>query len=165
MANNPVAAAPLAASAGGGGGNSGSSPWWIIGPLLALLAAMALATLAYTMKKKRDQRKQNKDPNSKEKSGRALDKLDDPGKEHVENLSARARERSTDNASLRIIETETKLGEHGDPVPMANLGKGKFIVQLIVAVPLSSTVTRLYRLRRLQSSFSLRKNSKTLGNR
>jgi hypothetical protein len=52
MSNNVVEAAPLAA------GGNGFSPWWIIGPLLALLAAMAAGALAYTMKKKHDSKTQ-----------------------------------------------------------------------------------------------------------
>jgi hypothetical protein len=59
MSNNVVVAAPLAA------GGSGFSPWWIIGPLLALLAAMAAGALAYTMKKKNDAKTQAERENTK----------------------------------------------------------------------------------------------------
>ena len=62
MANNPVVAAPLAA------GGGGFSPWWIIGPLLALLAAMALGALAYTMKKNHDLKKQAAEENNEKKT-------------------------------------------------------------------------------------------------
>ena len=150
MVSNPVVIAPLAA---GGGGNTGSSSWWIIAPLLALLAAMALGTLAYIVKRKLDERKQDKDSTSTEKSSHALEKFDDPEKEHMDNLSAQARQPSADNGRLRNMKEETKLNEDGNPVPMSNMGKGKFIVHLMFEAPLDSMERRLYRLSQLQSSF------------
>ena len=59
LSNSPIAAAPLAA-----GGAGGFSPWWILGPLLALLAAMAVGALAYGIKKKQD--KNDDDTNEKQ---------------------------------------------------------------------------------------------------
>lgn len=75
MANAPVVAAPLAAAGGAGG----FSPWWILGPLLALLAAMALGALAYARKKKNDQLS---DQDEKKDGNPADGKKDHPDRRH-----------------------------------------------------------------------------------
>jgi hypothetical protein len=51
--NSPLVVAPMAA------GGSAFSPWWILGPLLGLLAALALGLLFFTMKKKAEKEKNN----------------------------------------------------------------------------------------------------------
>ena len=61
----PVAAAPMAAGTAAGG----FSPWWILGPLLALVAALALGILAYTMKKKHDEDQNGEDKSKRNPTG------------------------------------------------------------------------------------------------
>lgn len=58
MINNVPVAAPLNSN------GNGFSPWWIIGPLLAILAVMAVGALAYLKKKQNNP--ENKDKNNEE---------------------------------------------------------------------------------------------------
>ncbi|CAF3952381.1 unnamed protein product [Rotaria sp. Silwood2] len=83
--HNPVLAAPLT------DGASGFSPWWIIGPLLGLLAILALAALAYFMKKKYDSDKQVERENNSEqqKTNDNLESLDNTEKSTVQNVTLR----------------------------------------------------------------------------
>ena len=117
MGNNVVVAAPLAA------GGSGFSPWWIIGPLLALLAAMALGALAYIMKKKHDSKKQaedEKDPEKRETNDRKINKnkeenLEDDDSEKISRI---------ENVPLRSMKPDTILQEQERTEPMSSTVKG-----------------------------------------
>jgi hypothetical protein len=110
---DPVVAAPL-----GAGGGGGFSPWWIIGPLLALLAAMALGILAYTMKKKYDSKKQSEQEN---------DRKNGENKENPENDGS-ARKLPVENVPLRSIKPDTISKEQKQTAPMLSKAKGKFHV-------------------------------------
>ena len=79
LANSPMVAAPLAA-----GGAGGFPLGWIIGPLIALLTAIALAGLIYAIKKK-----QNLD--TKAQHGEEEDKEENnpPQKKDIFNIKSR----------------------------------------------------------------------------
>ncbi len=110
IVNNPVVAA---AHAAGGGG---FSPWWIIGPLLALLAAMALGALAYTLKKSHDLKKQAAEENDEKTS---------ENKENPENDGG-ASKSSVENMPLRNMKPDTISKEQKRTVPMSSTPKGKY---------------------------------------
>jgi hypothetical protein len=117
MADNPVVAAPLAA------GENGFSPWWIIGPLLALLAMMALGTLAYTMKKKHDSKKQaeqENNPRQRETNDRKTNK----NKEHNQENDDNTKKSPVDNVLLRSFKPDTTFKVLKKTVPLLSSAKG-----------------------------------------
>jgi phosphate/sulfate permease len=112
MANDRMIAAPLAA------GGSSFSPWWIIGPLLALIAAMALAALVYAIKKKHDLKKQAEEEN-------------DPGKRETnqnkeENSEDRDRAKKSpiENLPLTNMKPDTKTKEQKRTTSMSSTVEG-----------------------------------------
>jgi hypothetical protein len=126
MSSNPVVAAPLAASGGG------FSPWWIIGPLIALLAAMALAALAYAVKKKRDPTKQAEganDPDKVRKKGTNDGKVGDNKKEISEGEHGSASRSPVENVPLRSIKPNTTSDEQKKAAPMSTTAKGEYYLK------------------------------------
>ncbi|CAF3848205.1 unnamed protein product [Rotaria sp. Silwood1] len=100
--NNPVLPAPLI------DGKSGFSPWLIIGPLLGLLAILALAALTYFMKKKYDTGKQTEKENNPEKQeaddrniNENLESDESTKKSTIQNVTSR-------NMMPKIISNEQK---------------------------------------------------------
>jgi hypothetical protein len=123
MANNPVVAAPLAA------GGSSFSPWWIIGPLLALLAAMTLGALAYIMKKKHDSKKQaqeENEPGKRETNDREANKNKEENLESDEN----ARKLPVENVPLRSVKPDTISKEQQRTAPLSFTARGEYSLLL-----------------------------------
>ncbi len=121
MDSNPAVAAPLAA------GGSGFSPWWIIGPLLALIAAMALGTLAYAMKKKHDSKKQVEEENDPGKREINDTKTNKNKEENLENEGS-IRNLRVENVPLRSMKSDTITNEQKRTVSMSSTAKGKYSI-------------------------------------
>ena len=105
---NPVVAAPLVA------GGSGFSPWLIIGPLLVLLGAMALAALVYAIKKKNDSAKKGTDDKKTNKRKEENPKDDD----HAKQLPI-------ENVPLTSMKSDSIIKQQKRSVPMSSTAKGK----------------------------------------
>ncbi len=119
LANNPIVAAPLAA------GGSGFSPWWIIGPLLALLAAMALGALAYGIKKKQNLKKQAEEENNPETKKISNAKTNQNKKENSDDDDDNnAKRLPVENVPLRTIKPDPQFKEEKQTIPLSSTAKG-----------------------------------------
>ena len=123
MVDSPVVAAPLAA------GGDGFSPWWIIGPLLALLTAMALGALLYIAKKKHTSKKQSEEENDQKKRG-TDGKKTNKNKEENPKESDSARKFSVENERSRSTKSDTISIEQKRTVPMSSTAKGQYLIKL-----------------------------------
>ncbi|CAF4053561.1 unnamed protein product, partial [Rotaria sp. Silwood1] len=119
--NNPVLPAPLI------DGKSGFSPWLIIGPLLGLLAILALAALTYFMKKKYDTGKQTEKENNPEKQeaddrniNENLESDESTKKSTIQNVTSR-------NMMPKIISNEQK-----QTALTSSITNGKYYILLIL---------------------------------
>ena len=100
LANNPMVAAPLTA------GSGGFPLGWIIGPLLAILAAIVLAGLVYAMKKKRNLKKKLEEEEE--------EKENTPEKKDAFNLKARPNRKdssSVENIPLKTMKSDVSSTE------------------------------------------------------
>jgi hypothetical protein len=120
LSNNPIVAAPLAAA-----GGSGFSPWWIMGPLLALLAAMAVGALAYGIKKKQDSKKQAEEENNpkKKKISNAKTNQDKPDDD-----ANNAKQLPVENVPLRTMKLHSPFKEEKKTMPLSSTAKGQYSI-------------------------------------
>lgn len=109
LASNPMVAAPLAA------GSGGFSLGWIIGPSLAILAAIVLAGLVYGMKKKQNLKR------------KLEEKEDTPEKKDAFNVKARPNRKdpsSVENIPLKTMKSDVLSTEKHRTMPVSSTAQG-----------------------------------------